>query len=239
MRSRVDNDAGFVLHSYAYRETSLIVETFCLSHGRVAMVARGARRPRSHVRGVLLAFQPLALSWSGKSEIKTLHSAERRGAMAQLQGKGLLCGFYLNELLLKLLAREDPHDALFQHYDDAIRALTKVDEAMLPIVLRRFEKAFLKELGYALNLENDASGAPIEANCRYVYRTDRGAVPLEQSSSAETAISGKTLLDLASDNFQDTTTLQQSRVLMRQIIGHYLGHQSLHTRQLMQELQKT
>jgi DNA repair protein RecO (recombination protein O) len=117
---RRDSDPAFVLHAYPYRETSLVVEMFCQHKGRVGLVARGARRPRSALRGVLLAFQPLEVSWAGKSELKTLHSAEWRGGIAQLRGKPLICGFYLNELLLKLLAREDPHEALFHHYSEAV-----------------------------------------------------------------------------------------------------------------------
>src|SRR5471032_2445213 len=115
-RARQDTQAAFLLHSYPYRETSLVIETFTRGHGRVAMVARGARRPRSALRGVLLAFQPLLVSWSGRSELRTLHKAEWQGGLPQLKGEALLCGFYLNELLLKLLPRDDPHEQLYQTY---------------------------------------------------------------------------------------------------------------------------
>jgi hypothetical protein len=100
-RIRQDAQPAYLLHSYAYRETSLIIETFTRDQGRVALVARGARRPRSALRGVLLAFAPLTISWSGKSELRTLHKAEWQGGLPQLKGDALLCGFYLNELLLK------------------------------------------------------------------------------------------------------------------------------------------
>src|SRR5260221_3713193 len=120
---RRDARAAFVLHTYAYRETSLIVETFTADYGRVAMVARGAKRPRSETRGLLQAFQPLVLSWSGGGELKTLLKAEWGGGLALPRGAALLCGFYLNELLLKLLAREDPHAALYRDYQEALQAL--------------------------------------------------------------------------------------------------------------------
>src|SRR5262245_64695563 len=97
---RVDQQPAYVLHSYPFRETSLVVETFTRDHGRVALMARGARRPRSAVRGVLLAFQPLLASWSGRSDLRTLVAAEREGVYAPLRGEALICGFYLNELLL-------------------------------------------------------------------------------------------------------------------------------------------
>ena len=106
---RRDAEPGYVLHAYPYRETSLIVEAFTEAHGRVAMVARGAKRPRSELRGVLQGFQPLLLSWFGQQELKTLLRAEWRGGLPLVSGRALLCGFYLNELLLRLLAHEDPH----------------------------------------------------------------------------------------------------------------------------------
>ena len=116
VRERRDDQQAFVLHAYPYRETSLIVEALTLEHGRVAMVARGAKRPRSELRGVLQAFQPLCLSWAGAGELKTLTRAEWRGGLPLVTGAALLCGFYLNELLLKMLPREDPHPDLFGDY---------------------------------------------------------------------------------------------------------------------------
>src|SRR5947207_10368345 len=123
LRDRREGQAGFVLHTYPYRETSLIVEAFTGAYGRVAMVARGAKRPRSELRGLLNAFQPLALSWAGAGELKTLQKAEWRGGLPLPSGAALLCGFYLNELILKLLPREDAHPALFEYYEATLRAL--------------------------------------------------------------------------------------------------------------------
>lgn len=105
---RVAEQPAFVLHSYPYRETSLIVDVLTRDHGRLALVAKGAKRPHSALRGVLQTFQPLLLSWSGKSEVRTLTGAEWVGGMLPLSGDALLCGFYANELLVKFCAREDP-----------------------------------------------------------------------------------------------------------------------------------
>src|SRR6266404_7748539 len=149
-RERRDDQPAFVLHAHPYRETSLIVEALTADYGRVAMVARGARRARSELRGVLQAFQPLSLSWLGAGELKTLVKAEWRGGLPLVTGSALLCGFYLNELLLKLLPREDPHPRLFDAYESALSRLANgADQAP---VLRQFELELMAELGYALPL---------------------------------------------------------------------------------------
>ena len=236
-RQRHELEPGFVLHSYQFRETSLVVEVFTRHFGRIGMVARGARRPRSALRGGLMAFQPLILSWGGRSELRTLHKAEWRGGVPQLAGLGLMCGFYLNELLLKFLARDDPHETLFDIYASAIASLAQEQE--VEATLRRFEKHLLRELGYALLLDRVAgSDAPIDPRQRYAYVIERGPVPLDQALEAQYELSGKTLLDLACDNYQDPVTLVQSKALMRHLLGHYLGSQTLHTRQMLLELQQ-
>jgi DNA repair protein RecO (recombination protein O) len=230
---------AYVLHSYPFRETSLIVEVFTRDAGRVGVVARGARRPRSALRGTLLAFQPLLLSWSGKAELKTLHKAEWQGGYTPLRGLSLICGFYLNELLLRLLPRDDPHDRLFAVYEQTLRALaTAIDRAP---ILRRFEQALLRELGYALTLDRDAeSGAAIAADRRYVYVVERGPVPAAAAGALQNGVEllGRTLIDMHADDYSSTLTQQQSKVLMRMLINHYLGSQVLHTRQLLRDLQE-
>src|SRR5512138_707905 len=151
---RLEDEPAFVLHSYPFRETSLIVEVFSRHHGLLPLVARGARRPRAALRGVLMSFQPLSLSWFGKNELRTLHSAEWQGVQPQLRGTALLCGFYLNELLLNLMARDDPHESLFDYYQQTLQRLAQ--EGDHAFTLRCFEKHMLQELGYALLLETEA-----------------------------------------------------------------------------------
>ncbi|HET7598634.1 MAG TPA: DNA repair protein RecO [Burkholderiales bacterium] len=235
-RSRHDGQPAFVLHSYPFRETSLIIEAFACESGRVALVARGARRPRSALRGVLRAFQPLLLTWSGRGELRTLHKAEWHGAYMALSGLPLICGFYLNELLLKFLARDDPHERLFAVYQETLDALAGGGESAG--ILRRFEKHLLRELGYGLILDRDAdSGAPIAAEARYTYVVDRG--PIVQPGDAAglgVELTGQTLIDMQSDNYATVETLQQSKALMRALINHYLGDRTLHTRQLLRDL---
>src|SRR2546425_13120285 len=149
-RTRQESREAFILHGYSYRETSLLLEVFTRAFGRVSMVARGARSPRSPLRGVLLAFQPLALSWFGKGELRTLARAEWVGGQPLLDGEALMCGFYLNELLLRLLPREDPHDALFSRYRETLRELAPHGGSAPPQGL--FWRADVKGVGIGLAL---------------------------------------------------------------------------------------
>lgn len=242
-----ESDAGFVLHTYAYRETSLIVEAFTRLHGRLVMVAKGAKRPQGTLRGVLNPFQGLLLVWFGKGDMKTLKSAEQEKILPQLSGAALLSAFYLNELLLKLAIREDPHERLFDAYADTMSSL-----AMLPMggrstreiapILRQFEVTLLQELGYALQFQKEAdSHAPIRAEREYFYLIERGPLAAgmvaRQSTPADgLLLQGKTLLDMDCCDYRDPQTQMQSKQLMRMIINHLLGEKILHTRQLIREM---
>lgn len=235
-RQRVDGAAAFLLHAHPYSETSLILDVFAREYGRLAVLARGARRPRSAMRGVLLAFQPLELGWFGGGEVKTLAKAEWVGGLPFLNGKSLLLGYYLNELLLKLLPREDAHPTLYDAYAEALAALAQ--GATETAELRRFEKALLRELGYGLALDREAgSGAAIRSDGLYEYQIERGIVPAGGESPRLT-FAGKTLLDLAADNYSDPRTLAESKLLMRQLMSYYLGNQTLQSRRVFVELQE-
>jgi DNA repair protein RecO (recombination protein O) len=235
-RNRHQDEPAFVLHSYPFRETSLIIDVFSRSHGRLAIVARGARRPRSSLRGLLMNFQPLLLSWFGKGEVRTLHSAEWQGGQPYLQGTALMCGFYLNELLLNLLAPDDPHEQLFDYYRATLYRLAhETDHAG---TLRCFEKQLLQELGYALVLDREAgSGRAVQAELCYRYAVERGALPDDGQSSGFPVL-GKTMLDMAADDYSDPVTAQQSKQLMRILLNHHLGGKIVHTRELIKDLQK-
>ena len=244
MKPRAEYEAGYVLHAYPYKETSLVVEAFTRRFGRVGLLARGARRPRSMLRGVLLAFHPLRMTWSRSVELGTLISAEWAGGLPTLAGPGLMCGFYVNELLLRLLPREDPHEALFDAYAEALARLTAGASLTRPAagaaqaaVLRSFERRMLAELGYAPVLDRDAaSGAAIEPSKRYVYEAERG--PVETGgANGDWVISGRTLLDMAADNYDSARTREEARRLMRVLIAERLAGQTLHTRSVLSELQ--
>jgi len=237
-RALHDGEPGYVLHTYAFKETSLVVEAFTREFGRIGLVAKGARRPGSALRGTLIAFQPLLLAWSGKSELKLLQRAESQGGHQQLAGLTLICGFYVNELLLKLTARDDPHAGLYANYEQALAAL-RAGEAPSP-VLRRFERRMLAELGYGLQLVQDVHGAPLVAEREYLYVVERGAVPAEEggADSGTPSLTGRALLEMQRDDYSDPATLQQARALMRHAINHHLGGKPLHSRQLLREMQQ-
>jgi DNA repair protein RecO (recombination protein O) len=235
--ARMDAQPAFVLHSYPFKETSLVIELFTRAFGRVAVVAKGARRPRSSLRGVLLAFQPLLVSWSGKGELHTLIRAEWHGGYHPLKGLSLICGFYANELLLKLLARNDAHEHLFDRYAETLFELVPGGDHAR--ILRAFEKNLLSELGYAVTLDRDVeTGLPIAAEARYAYVLERGPVRIGTESARNgVELTGQTLLDMQANDYSSATTLQQSKALMRTLINHHLGDQELHTRQLLRDLQ--
>lgn len=235
-RIRVDQQPAYVLHAHPYRETSLVVEIFSRSAGRSALVARGARRPHSAIRGALGVFQPLLLSWFGGGEVHTLHAAEWNGAPHRLRGEALLCGFYLNELLLRLLPREDAHEALFDIYEATLARLSSCIAP--PGVLRRFEKNLLQELGYGLSLDRFIDGTGrVEAGSSYCYVVEQGLSRFTPATGG-VKLRGKTLIDLVADNYDDPVTLAESKQLMRMAINHCLGGQPLHTRQLILDLQE-
>jgi len=238
-------DKGYVLHTYPYRETSLILQAWTEKHGRIGLVAKGARRPKSASRSVLVPFQPLSMDWFGRSELKTLKTAEPTVAATPLAGANLMSAFYLNELLLKLTTREDPHEGLFAAYDAAIselRALSRMasrgPSAVEPI-LRRFELALMQELGYAVELSRDVSGAAIEAERDYWYVVERGPMPAPHEGEAPAnavKLRGLTLQHLERGQFDDALTIAQAKQLMRSLIQHSLNGQELATRTLVRDL---
>ncbi len=234
---RVTNEAGFVLHAHPYRETSLVLDVFTRDHGRVAMVAKGAKRPHSALRAVLQHFHPIALSWTGRGEVKTLTKAEYVGGMLPLSGDALLSGFYLNELLLRFCPREDAHPTLFRHYMATLTRLSHGEPASF--VLRSFERVLLQETGFAVAFDQCLrSGERVQPGLDYVYQPERGVRRTHASDpSSWPVVSGQTLLDMAQDDYSRAQTVSQSRALMRFLLHYYLQGAPLKTRQILIDLQ--
>jgi DNA repair protein RecO (recombination protein O) len=241
--SRVDHQPGFVLHSYPWRETSLIVESFTREFGRVAVVARGAKRPTSQFRGLLSPFNPIALSWSGRNEIKTLVRAEWLGGMQPLRGDSLLAAFYANELLVRLLARGDAHPQTFGSYVELLQSLAR--DARQDASLRTFELDLLQDIGYAMSLDRCTEGNPIDASAQYVFSEGQGARRIDANVARESdvgitssAVSGRTLLAMAARDFEHPQVTSESKALLRQVIRFHLEGKPLNTRRILQDLKQ-
>lgn len=231
---RIALEPAFVLHTRAFNETSTILDVFTVSHGRVSLVAKGARSQRSRYRGLLRPFIPLLLSWSGKSELMTLTGAECRTMPIILTGMGLLSGMYLNELLIRLLPKLDDHPELFLAYEQTLSLL--MCDQHREKTLRSFEKNLLKEMGYALSFERDATEAedPIIDQQKYILLLGRGFVPNTFHEEDYPEFEGKCLLDIGVDKLEDKDTLYTAKRLMRLAIGHLLENRPLKTRVFFQ-----
>jgi DNA repair protein RecO (recombination protein O) len=232
--ARVDHQPAFVLHSYAWRETSLIVEVLSRDFGRMALVARGAKRPTSQFRGILMPFSPLALSWSGRSELKTLVRAEWQGGLMPLRGEGLLAAFYLNELLVRLLLRADAHPALFASYVQSLAALAG-RESGREQVLRCFELDLLRDLGVAPSFQFCSDGGLIDPDQWYCVDLQRG---LQRSSdpSDPHRLPGSAVMALARRDFSDASTLEAAQAMLRRLIGYHLEGKPLNARRVLMDL---
>jgi DNA repair protein RecO (recombination protein O) len=239
---RVQDEAIYVLHSYPWKETSLLLDVFSRRHGRLALVAKGAKRPTSALRAVLLGFQPCNASWSGRGEVRTLTRAEWVGGQAPLSGLPLLCGFYFNELLVRLLAREDAHEALFDAYHQGIAALAgrpQAQAAELEPVLRDFEFVLLRELGHLPELHVEGgSGAPVLPDALYGVDPEHGVHPCAPGDA--TGVRGEVLLALREGPppAGDIALARASKGLMRSLLHYHLSGQTLRTRQLLIDLHK-
>lgn len=235
--ARVDHQPGVVLHATAWRETSLIVEAFTRDYGRMSLVARGAKRPASQHRGMLAPFAPIAISWSGRNEIKNLVRVEWVGGLAPLRGNALLAAFYANELLVRLLARGDPHERLFASY---LALLGSLGESRLEAALRTFELDLLREVGYAVPLDRCADGELIDAHSDYVFRAEAGAqrVQVGATPDAGERISGTTLLAMARSDFREAGVAAEAKVMLRYLIRYHLDGKPLNTRRILLDLQQ-
>jgi len=232
--SRVDHQPAFVLHGYAWRETSLIVEALSRDFGRTALVARGAKRPTSHYRGILMPFSPLALSWSGRTELKTLVRAEWQGGLGPLRGEGLLSAFYLNELLVRLLPRSDPHPGLFASYVQALAAMSE-PLAGRDRALRLFELDLLRDMGVAPSFDVDGDGDPVDPDRWYDVDLQRGLLRSVEAGSSS-RIKGKAARALAQRDLTESEDLAAARVLLRRLIGYHLQDRPLNARRILMDL---
>ena len=243
---RYADEPAFVLHRYDWSESSLILEVFTRHYGRVALVAKGAKRPTSNLRPVLLPLQPLHIAFGGDAEIRTLRSAEWQGGHVMPTGEALLSGYYLNELLLKLLARDDPHSGLFDVYAAVVQVLAGPHGALLQATLRAWELLLLREIGLLPQLDHQTMTlAPLQTDQRYTLVAegglrearpeDRGALPGAEWLRLQSALA---------DAAPFTETLRvcadwgpELKPQLRALLHYHCGVQTLRTRQMMMDIQ--
>lgn len=226
MTTRVLMEPVFVLHHRSYQNSSLIVEFFSQQYGRITAVARSARGPKSRFKGYLQVFSPLLASWSGRRELMNLNQLELRGLSYQLSGQGLLCAFYLNELLLRLLPRDDPYPEIFADYQTALQGLEQPNT--VTVALRRFEKRLLEHLGYGLSFQ-------VTAHDYYRWLPDQGFLHCEHSPAvSEHVFLGRSLLALQAEQWDNAEDLLAAKRLMRLVLGQHLGNKPLKSRDLLQ-----
>jgi DNA repair protein RecO (recombination protein O) len=228
---RIDLHPVFILHTRAYRETSLILEVFSRDHGRIGVVARGARGRKSRYQGYLQAFLPLQMGWSGRGELVTLNGVEAEHGLMHLPASKLASGFYLNEIMMRLVHRHEPMPELFVDYAMVLQALrgNHPEEH----ALRCFELRLLAHLGYGLQLTDDVDGEAIQPDSLYQYLPEQGpCLQTTQAGSAGLQISGQTLLALAKDALSTEQELREAKRLMRYILSTHLGDRPLHSREL-------
>lgn len=222
-------EPGFILHNRAYRNTSLLLEVLTRSHGRIGLVARGARSQRSRTAGLLQPFQPLAISWRQRGDLGSLQAVESAGRPFQLRARRLVSGFYANELLLRLLGRDDPHPGLFEVYFALLDALA--GESSEAAGLRAFERDLLAMLGYGLALTHDVDERPLQPAQWYRYDPAIGATAVASEAVPGIIVAGATLLGLAQNPVSDAVA-KASRDLMRAALRPHLGERPLKSREL-------
>jgi len=228
---RIQLASGYVLHQRPYRESSVLLEVFSEAHGRVGLVARGIRTPKSRQRGDLQPFRSLRLSWSTRGELGTLTAVEADAPPGRLQGTALYSAFYLNELLVRLLGRNDPHPRLYRYYQASLNRLLQGGD--IEPLLRLFEKNLLQEIGYGLLLDQDAgSGEPVQPDRYYDYHLESGPGLLQDRDAQAFVFRGSSLLALASGQLNDREALQDAKRLMRSALNLYLGNKPLKSREL-------
>ncbi len=240
--------AAYVLHRYDWSESSLILDLFTREQGRIAVAAKGAKRPYSQLRSVLLPFQRITVTLGkavlheeGASDVQTLRGAEWAGGAAMLTGAALFSGFYLNELLMKLLARHDPHAALFDVYAATLPELG-AEETQAQAALRAFELSLLQQIGLLPDLSLlTSTQQPVEPAARYALLPDAGV-----TTGAGGELPGEALIGLqAALEHGSLPALQQAcraclaalKLPLRGLIQHHLGSTPLRTRQVMTGLQ--
>ena len=227
---RVELNPCYILHNRSYRETSLLLDVFSRGHGRISLVAKGARKQKNDKRALLQPGRKISIAWTMRRELGTLTQVEPCQGRQPYGSGGLMTVFYINELLVKLLHRHESHPELFDAYEEAIGKLSNTSTEQ--ITLRVFEKRLLEALGYGLVLNSDAEGNAINTDRKYNYLLEQGPVLHASPDGSGMKISGQTLRALAEEKLEDDHVLAEAKQLMRMALGNLLGNKPLVSREL-------
>ena len=233
----IEHEPSYLMHQMAYSETSQIVRIFSQNFGRVDLIAKGSKRPKSKFRSYLQPFLPLQLSWSGKSQLKTLRQAEIHGQyLARIQGKYLFSAYYLNELILSLLRMEDPYPNLFALYTSTLHDFSESNP--IEPSLRQFEILMLSEIGYAINFTTEAhSQNPIETDVDYVFVVEKGFVSKQNQNPDSYGIKGHAIKAINEGNFSDQETLIAAKKILRLSIHYHLDGKELKSKKVFKAIE--
>jgi len=233
---RTQLEPAWLLHHRPWSDTSRILELLTRAHGRITLFAHGARRPKSPWRSVLMPFQPLLVSWTGRGDGGTLTGAEIAGAVASLPPAQLLSAFYVNELLLRLLPKEDRHERLYEAYAATLGSLRGTPGHR---ALRDFERVLLEELGYGLELAHDAgSGEAVLPERYYHFEPGRGVFAVREGAAAEDALRGHDVIAVSRGELTGAPSLTAARRIFGAAIAHCLEGRSLASREVMMALRR-
>ena len=235
-KKRVLKQPTWILHQRPYRDTSSIIDIFTRDFGRVSIIAKGGRSPKSKFRGLLRPFFPIKLSWYSGKNLGNLVEIDVVGKPYNLIGDSLLSAYYLNELILKFLVKDDPQVEIFDLYSRTILDLMETGD--ISPVLRKFELEFLKLIGYGLNLEFEAvTHLPVRDDLFYEYNPGIGLV-ISDKKNDQYVFSGTDINAINQGDFQEKKTVKSANRLLKSIINFHLDGRRLKTRRVLEELKR-
>ena len=233
--NKISLEPAFVLHTRSYQETSLIIDFFTKSYGRLNAIAKGAKRPKSPLRSVLTPASKLVVSMSGKSELKTLSSVEIVEHFSISDGTSLNSIIYLNELISKATEKEDPHESIFVEYEALLSNLTNNNTINhIEKYLRNFELNLLQEMGYGIDLTREAeSNSKLQSEDHYRFDPDKGFSLITETDISHNTFLGQDIINFSEGKFEKKTTRDTSKIIMRSALDYHLGNKTLNIRKYL------
>lgn len=237
LNNKISLEPAFVLHTRPFQETSIIVELFTASFGRINAVAKGAKRPKSPLRSILTPSSKLSVTLSGKHDLKNLSSAEITDHFSLTSGLAINSLVYINELIIKATEKEDPHQGVFKFYESLLRSMSKnQDRILIEKLLREFELNLLQEMGYGVDLQREAeTSKKIEKSKQYQFDPDKGFSAVNRENDNINVFKGDDILRFFEGNLEKKTTRDASKSIMRASLDYHLGNKTLNIRKYLRK----